>query len=392
MGNKKNNWKDPMTDGEVELTRDFIMHLHDFYKKHGHNRFTQGIIVDAIWNTTRYYGEFRNLFVSRDAKKVLGEFSNPSELVRQTSKNCPGGVRKDHMKPANEFVKDFERSDFSRKDVEGWLADSMIAVITKDEDDRLRKLGYRDNRPDIAAAYTSAEIILEKVNDDGEERRETGKSALLIIDPQNDFVDPNGKLPIGGAAHVLPAIRELMERPFDFKVITQDWHPKGHVSFASTHGTAPFVEKMTWQGEKNGIKTIKQKMWPDHCEIGGWGAEICPEIDGKLAHAVWKKGTDPTRENYSVFEYASDWEGERLILRPEDQTEYYRLMAGNVYDDFYICGFALDYCVLQTALSARSLGNVYVIEDACAAVDESKRGEVLERMRAAGIHVMTTLE
>ena len=217
---------------------------------------------------------------------------------------------------------------------------------------------------------------------------------LIVVDPQNDFVHPDGALSIKGALNVIPTINSLLENNyFDYKIITQDWHPENHVSFAKTHGTEPFTMKQTYQGSK----FISQVMWPNHCVQATKGADIftgwngdnssCEAIKGHLAHTILRKGNNPLRECYSVFEYVHESDDK------PDLTEHGKLFQGDGYgpgviNEVIICGFATDYCVKQTALGAKRLiGNVTVLEDACAAVNPEHGKQALDDLRAVGIQI-----
>ena len=213
-----------------------------------------------------------------------------------------------------------------------------------------------------------------------------GKTMLIVVDPQIDFTTPQGTLYVKGAEGRINAINDLLEHDgFDFRVITQDWHPHDHVSFASVNGTVPFTTKQSLQGGH----FITQTMWPNHCAAGTKGAEILPMIISNRADAIWRKGTNQMRESYSVFEYANENDGP-LSERIEDQTVFYDLVDNAGFVQIYVCGFALDYCVMHTAKSALSLGNVAVVADACQAVDETKRTEILELAESIGIGVINT--
>ena len=215
------------------------------------------------------------------------------------------------------------------------------------------------------------------------------RKVLIVVDPQNDFCDPKGSLYVAGSEGIFDKVNALLDSDeFALKVITQDWHPKGHVSFASTHGAELFTQKETLQGtgSPKGTKTIKQTMWPDHCVEGTWGAEIHPAIHVDKADLIYRKGRDSNRECYSAFEYVH--EGEAFI---EDYTIFYSMMANVDADEVYVCGLCLDYCCLQTAIGAEELfERVYIVADASRAVDEEHREDYLADYIQRNIVVTTT--
>jgi nicotinamidase/pyrazinamidase len=198
------------------------------------------------------------------------------------------------------------------------------------------------------------------------------KRALIIVDVQNDFI-PGGALPTRGGDEVVPVINRL-QKYFDLTVATQDWHPKGHRSFASQHpGKKP--------GEVIDLDGLPQVLWPDHCVQESWGAELHPDLAMERVSYIVRKGTDPGIDSYSGFfdNGRRKATGLERWLRAEEVT------------DVYITGLATDYCVLWTARDARELGfATHAIADACRGV-ELKDGDVaraLEAMRAAEIAVL----
>lgn len=196
--------------------------------------------------------------------------------------------------------------------------------------------------------------------------------ALLLIDIQNDFV-PGGSLAVrDGDAVVGPANR--LAKRFDIVVATQDWHPPGHGSFASSHpGRKP--------GEMGELDGLPQVMWPDHCVQGTHGAEFLAGLDRSRWTEVFRKGTDPKIDSYSGF---FD-NGHRKATGLGDW-----LKARGVTHVF-IAGIATDYCVKFTAMDALELGfKTTVIEDACRGVDLTP-GDVqraISDMRNAGIEIL----
>jgi nicotinamidase/pyrazinamidase len=168
-------------------------------------------------------------------------------------------------------------------------------------------------------------------------------SVLLLVDIQPDFC-PGGALAVDGGDEILEPVDHLLRRDmFDLCVATQDWHPAGHVSFASTHeGRAP-MEVVDLHG-------YQQVLWPDHCVQGTPGAELHPELDWKPVSAIVRKGADPLVDSYSGFR--NNWSpgGER----PETGLAGYLRNRG--VQDVYLCGLAGDVCVRWTAADATEAG------------------------------------
>lgn len=176
--------------------------------------------------------------------------------------------------------------------------------------------------------------------------------ALLIIDLQNDFI--TGSLKVKDGAKVVPICNQLMvDGGFDTIVLTQDWHPMNHSSFASSNE------------EKKG--------WPDHCLMGTKGAEFHKDLLTGKAHLIIRKGYNKNADAYSAFEDENGVEsGLSGMLKDRDIKEV------------YLAGLALDVCVKQNALDAKiDLFDVYVVEDACKAVGNGK--EAIEEMKKSGI-------
>jgi nicotinamidase/pyrazinamidase len=175
--------------------------------------------------------------------------------------------------------------------------------------------------------------------------------ALVVIDTQNDFC-PGGALAVEQGDQIVPVLNRLSAR-FPHVVLTQDWHPRGHVSFASSHpGRKPYETITLPYGE--------QVLWPDHCVPGTSGAEFHPELDTRRASLIVRKGNDPAVDSYSAL-YENDHRtstGLRGYLR---ERRLRRL---------FVAGLAADFCVLYSALDARREGfEVHVIEDAVRGID-----------------------
>ncbi len=174
---------------------------------------------------------------------------------------------------------------------------------------------------------------------------------LIVIDVQNDFC-PGGALAVADGDAVVPVVNRLARR-FAHVLLTQDWHPREHRSFASAHaGRQPFESVSMPYGE--------QTLWPDHCVQGTAGAAFHPALDIPHAELVIRKGYRREIDSYSAF-----FENDRVT--PTGLGGYLRERG---LSRVYLCGLATDFCVNFSALDARRLGfDVTVIEAACRGID-----------------------
>ena len=192
--------------------------------------------------------------------------------------------------------------------------------------------------------------------------------ALVVIDPQNDFC-PGGALAVAAGDSIMQPINEMMDA-FDLVVLTQDWHPQGHSSFASSHdGAAPFTLTEMSYGP--------QVLWPDHCIQGSDGAAFHPALNTVRADAVIRKGTNPAVDSYSAF-----FENDRATV-----TGLAGLLRDRGCGDITMVGLATDYCVAWSALDGVANGfRVEVRLPACRAIDlDGSLDKALAEMRAAGV-------
>jgi nicotinamidase/pyrazinamidase len=171
---------------------------------------------------------------------------------------------------------------------------------------------------------------------------------LLVVDIQNDFC-PGGKLAVPHGDEVVPSINRIATR-FRHVVLTQDWHPPGHHSFASSHpGKHPFETVTVSYGQ--------QILWPDHCVQGTAGAQFNDHLQIPHAELVLRKGFRSTIDSYSAF-----YENDRKT--PTGLAGYLRERG------LFVAGLAFDFCVRYSAEDARREGfAVVVIEDACRGID-----------------------
>jgi nicotinamidase/pyrazinamidase len=174
---------------------------------------------------------------------------------------------------------------------------------------------------------------------------------LLIIDMQNDFC-PGGNLAVGGGDEIVPLIN-IMARDYKHVVLTQDWHPEGHSSFASQHtGHEAFTQIDMPYG--------KQTLWPDHCIIGSQGAAFHQGFDVPHAELIIRKGFRKSIDSYSAF-FENDHK------TPTGLGGYLKERG---FKKITLVGLAFDYCVRYSAEDAKSLGfETEVIERATRAID-----------------------
>ena len=192
--------------------------------------------------------------------------------------------------------------------------------------------------------------------------------ALIVIDVQNDF-RPGGALAVNEGDQVVGPINEMMN-DYPLRILTQDWHPAGHSSFASVHsGKAAFEVTQMPYGP--------QVLWPDHCIQGSEGAAFHPALNTDRAAMIVRKGYNPEIDSYSAF-FENDHKtptGLEGFLRTKGITS------------LMLAGLATDFCVAYSALDAARLGfDVTVDLAACRAIDlDSSLDRALEQMRAAGV-------
>ena len=195
--------------------------------------------------------------------------------------------------------------------------------------------------------------------------------ALLIVDVQNDFCE-GGALAVPDGSAVVPVINSLIDR-FSTVVLTQDWHPEGHSSFASSHSG------------KTSFETIKlsygtQVLWPDHCVQGTAGAAFHADLGTDSAQLTVRKGFRKGIDSYSAF-----YENDR-----KTPTGLSGALRERGAERVFLTGLATDFCVFYSALDARKEGfKVVLIEDACRAIDlEGSLAHALGAMKEAGVALL----
>ncbi|OGA73368.1 MAG: nicotinamidase [Betaproteobacteria bacterium RIFCSPLOWO2_12_FULL_65_14] len=193
-------------------------------------------------------------------------------------------------------------------------------------------------------------------------------ACLIIVDVQNDFM-PGGALAVPRGDEVVPVINRLAAR-FDNVVLTQDWHPRGHASFASSHpGKKPF--------ETIELAYGTQVLWPDHCVQGTAGAAFHSDLDVTKAQLVIRKGYHRAIDSYSGF----------LEADRKTSTGLAGYLRERNLKRLYVCGLATDFCVAWTALDGRKAGfDVTIIEDASREIDlDGSLARAWSDMQAAGV-------
>jgi nicotinamidase/pyrazinamidase len=179
----------------------------------------------------------------------------------------------------------------------------------------------------------------------------TGRDALIVVDVQNDFC-PGGALAVRDGDAVIEVIHRIAPR-FEHIVLTQDWHPQGHCSFASSYPGKKAFDVVTLAGGE-------QRLWPDHCVQGTRGAELHAGLRLDRAELILRKGFRREIDWYSAF-----FENDRAT--PTGLTGYCQERG---LERMFFAGLAYDYCVGFSALDARRVGfEAVVIRDACRAID-----------------------
>ncbi|MEM1288366.1 MAG: bifunctional nicotinamidase/pyrazinamidase [Pseudomonadota bacterium] len=192
--------------------------------------------------------------------------------------------------------------------------------------------------------------------------------ALLVIDLQNDFC-PGGALAIDGGDSIVPGVNALIENAAAV-ILTQDWHPAGHSSFASEHPSKAPMEMID-------MPYGPQVLWPDHCIQGSEGAAFHPDLTVDRADLIIRKGYNPAIDSYSAF-----FENDHTT--PTGLEGYLRARG---IDTLTLVGLATDFCVNYSAVDAARLGfNVTVMQELCRGIDlNGSLAAAQSEMREAGV-------
>ena len=185
-------------------------------------------------------------------------------------------------------------------------------------------------------------------------------SALIIIDMQNDFC-PGGALAVKGGENIVEPINKAQEE-FDTIILTQDWHPKEHSSFAANHNAEVYSNMEMDYGS--------QILWPNHCVQGSEGANFHRNLNTNKGDLILRKGTNPKIDSYSAF-FEND---------QNTTTGLEGYLIKKEIKELYLCGLAFDYCVFYSALDGINLGfDVFVFQDLTKAIDLNNSKEIAKK-------------
>lgn len=199
--------------------------------------------------------------------------------------------------------------------------------------------------------------------------------ALLVIDLQNDFC-PGGALAVPDGDSIVPEVNKLINQ-FEIIIQTQDWHPIGHSSFASSHeGKNPYDTIEVDYGE--------QVLWPDHCVEGSLGAEFHPELNTMKTQVIIRKGFRKDVDSYSTF-FEND---------QKTSTGLSGYLKTRGITDLYAVGLATDFCVKWSVLDGIAEGfNLFVVEDAVKGIDlDGTLAQAWKEMKEKGAAIVTSKE
>jgi len=207
------------------------------------------------------------------------------------------------------------------------------------------------------------------------------KTALLIIDIQNDFCPPHGSLAVNEGTEIIPVINKLRKNVhFDLVAVTQDWHLANHVSFYINHKDDPAAKLFTPYKLPNGSM---QMLWPAHCVQGSKGAEFHSDLLLEPTDKIIRKGTYQHVDSYSGF-FDNDH---------KTHTEMASVLRDAKITDVYVVGLAYDYCVGYSALDAKDMGlQVFVLEDATRGVAPDSTKSMKEQLQHAGVSIINSAQ
>ena len=211
----------------------------------------------------------------------------------------------------------------------------------------------------------------------------SNRNALVVVDFQVDFC-PGGSLPVSGGNEIIGGINNLLDTSdsgqgqlFQKIILTADWHPESHISFASFHNLDPFSTK--------NISGTNSTLWPDHCVEGTSGSAFYSDLKVEKSDLIIRKGRNKMLDSYSAF-----FENDRKT--PTGLKGY---LTDHNIKNVYLCGLALDWCVYFSAMDSLKLGfETYVIMDLTRSID-SPAGYALEKefeMKQAGIKIIDSSE
>lgn len=192
------------------------------------------------------------------------------------------------------------------------------------------------------------------------------KTALVVVDLQEDFLPPGGSLAVAHGRDIVPKICDLLKYPWTTVIATQDWHPSNHISFASQHKVEPYTERwfahpLNEKDETGTVRTMKQTVWPDHCVQNTKGSELeagflnlFNKLSEQMPKSVVKKGYLQDREYYSCFR--DTWK--------LHSTEMEKTLTSLGIEDVIFVGLAYDFCVMNSAIDCLKLKfNTFVLRE-----------------------------
>ena len=198
--------------------------------------------------------------------------------------------------------------------------------------------------------------------------------ALLLIDIQNDFL-PGGQLAVPAGDEIIP-LENALQPQFDLVAATQDWHPAGHQSFASSHAGRSQFEQIDLHG-------LPQVLWPDHCTQASDGAELAPALRTGRIEAIFRKGMNPDTDSYSAF-------FDNGHRKSTGLADYLR---GRGVTEVFVAGLAADYCVYYSALDALAAGfTTTVITDATRAISAEGWAAAQADLRQRGAQLLNSTD
>lgn len=195
------------------------------------------------------------------------------------------------------------------------------------------------------------------------------KSVLLVVDVQNGFT-PGGHLAVAAADQIIPLVNQLAAQ-FQQVVLTQDWHPVDHISFAEQH-----PDKQAYDSVQ--LDYGNQVLWPTHCVQGTHDADFHPDLNINHAQLIIRKGVNPHIDSYSAFQEADR----------KTTTGLAGYLRERGIQRVFVVGIATDFCVAWSAIDSANLGfETYVIEDACQGIDlNGSLVQAWQAMQHAGVH------
>lgn len=210
-------------------------------------------------------------------------------------------------------------------------------------------------------------------------QRKKTRRALIVVDVQNDFL-PGGALAVPHGDEILAPLRTLMNSgAFDLIVATQDWHPRGHISFASSHRGRKPMDVIELYGHP-------QTLWPDHCVRGTEGARLYADLPWDKAAVIIRKATDPAVDSYSAMR--NNWNARGK--RPPTGLGGYLKEHG--VREVFVCGLARDFCVRWSAEDAAKDFHVTVIWDFCRSIDPSNDERLQRQLVKRGIKIIDSAD